>query len=312
MTYCQQKNNGVLLSIFLRVGYNDFAAASKLRFGKEMIMAEFGENLKRVREEKGITQQTLADHLYVTRQAVSRWEGGSRYPDIMTAKKMSQFLGVSLDELLSDDDMKLYVEKNAILDSSVPKRAQILLIAFAFMCSLVISILYLSNLLIQHSYAIESPSETIKSILLTVVFGYSAYAALYDQLNPKITTIIFTIYLGTALLTGIVGGIWLETGSISAYLLAASALNIVFLVLCIRFFCSRKVVSPIPLYLTAGLYGIIGIVHFFLGFKMDIPIEIYRDVLMLDLFSLIQSILLLVLLVLMAYTLNQKRKLANR
>lgn len=39
-------------------------------------MAEFGENLKRVREEKGITQQTLADYLYVTRQAVSRWEGG--------------------------------------------------------------------------------------------------------------------------------------------------------------------------------------------------------------------------------------------
>ena len=60
-------------------------------------MAEFGENLKRVREKKGITQQTLADSLYVTRQAVSRWEGGSRYPDIMTAKKMAQFLEVSLD-----------------------------------------------------------------------------------------------------------------------------------------------------------------------------------------------------------------------
>ena len=39
-------------------------------------MAEFGENLKRIREEKGMTQQTLADYLYVTRQAVSRWEGG--------------------------------------------------------------------------------------------------------------------------------------------------------------------------------------------------------------------------------------------
>lgn len=41
-------------------------------------MAEFGENLKKVREEKGITQQTLADYLYVTRQAVSRWEGGQK------------------------------------------------------------------------------------------------------------------------------------------------------------------------------------------------------------------------------------------
>ena len=75
-------------------------------------MAEFGENLKRVREEKGVTQQTLADYLYVTRQAISRWEGGSRYPDLMTAKKMAQYFEISLDELLSDDDMKLYAEKN--------------------------------------------------------------------------------------------------------------------------------------------------------------------------------------------------------
>lgn len=41
-------------------------------------MAEFGEQLRKAREAKGITQQTLAEKLYVTRQAVSRWEcGGS-------------------------------------------------------------------------------------------------------------------------------------------------------------------------------------------------------------------------------------------
>lgn len=37
-------------------------------------MVEFGEKLRQARERKGMTQQTLADQLYVTRQAVSRWQ----------------------------------------------------------------------------------------------------------------------------------------------------------------------------------------------------------------------------------------------
>ena len=47
-------------------------------------MVEFGEQLRRAREEKGMTQQSLAEQLYVTRQAVSRWECGDRYPDLLT------------------------------------------------------------------------------------------------------------------------------------------------------------------------------------------------------------------------------------
>ncbi|MFR1374365.1 MAG: helix-turn-helix transcriptional regulator [Eisenbergiella massiliensis] len=50
-------------------------------------MVEFGEKVKKLREEKGMTQQTMADQLYVTRQAVSRWECGARFPDLLTAKK---------------------------------------------------------------------------------------------------------------------------------------------------------------------------------------------------------------------------------
>ena len=58
---------------------------------------EFGEKLKQAREAKGITQQTLANQLFVTRQAVSRWECGARFPDLLTAKKISEYLEVSLD-----------------------------------------------------------------------------------------------------------------------------------------------------------------------------------------------------------------------
>ncbi len=59
-------------------------------------MVEFGEQLRRAREGKGMTQQSLAEQLYVTRQSVSRWECGDRYPDLLTTKKISQILDVSL------------------------------------------------------------------------------------------------------------------------------------------------------------------------------------------------------------------------
>lgn len=94
-------------------------------------MVEFSEKLKRAREEKGMTQQTLADHLYVTRQAVSRWECGARYPDLLTAKKLSEVLEVSLDELLSGEEMKKCVEKNPIVESPIIGRAQSALYARA-------------------------------------------------------------------------------------------------------------------------------------------------------------------------------------
>ena len=79
-------------------------------------MVEFGEQLRRVREEKGMTQQSLAEQLYVTRQAVSRWECGDRYPDLLTTKKISQILEVSLDDLLSGKEMEKVVERNPVIE----------------------------------------------------------------------------------------------------------------------------------------------------------------------------------------------------
>lgn len=66
-------------------------------------MEEFGQKLREVRTAKGYTQQALAEKLYVTRQTVSRWESGNRYPDLETLKKISVELEVSVDELLSTE-----------------------------------------------------------------------------------------------------------------------------------------------------------------------------------------------------------------
>ena len=59
-----------------------------------------GENIKKFRTEKEWTQKDLADRLYVTAQAVSRWENGEVEPSISTVTTMAELFGVSVDEML--------------------------------------------------------------------------------------------------------------------------------------------------------------------------------------------------------------------
>ena len=60
----------------------------------------FGEAIRARREAMGMTQQELAARLYVSRQTVSRWESGSRCPDLIMSKKLAMILGISMDELI--------------------------------------------------------------------------------------------------------------------------------------------------------------------------------------------------------------------
>ena len=62
---------------------------------------EFGEKLRQLRKSRGLTQEELADALYVSRTAVSKWESGRGYPGIDSLKEISGFFTVSIDDLLS-------------------------------------------------------------------------------------------------------------------------------------------------------------------------------------------------------------------
>lgn len=66
----------------------------------------FGEKIKSLREQNGITQDELAERLYVTRTAVSKWENDKGLPSIDTLKRIAELFGVTLDELVSDDAVK--------------------------------------------------------------------------------------------------------------------------------------------------------------------------------------------------------------
>ena len=66
----------------------------------------FGERLKKLRKEQGFTQDELADKLYVTRTAISKWETDRGFPNIDSLKQIATIFNMSVDELLAEEDIR--------------------------------------------------------------------------------------------------------------------------------------------------------------------------------------------------------------
>lgn len=99
----KRRCNGILLVLRMPLCYN----SSKDSTGGGIFMV--GENIKRFREEKNISQSEIAEKLSVTRQAVSNWETGKTEPDIDTLHKIADILGVSIEELIYGERREMTV-----------------------------------------------------------------------------------------------------------------------------------------------------------------------------------------------------------
>ena len=73
----------------------------------------FGEKLKKLRTDRGLTQDELAEKLYVTRTAISKWESDRGCPNIDSLKAISNFFSVSIDELLSSGEVLSIAEEDS-------------------------------------------------------------------------------------------------------------------------------------------------------------------------------------------------------
>lgn len=99
---------------------------------------QFGLFLNKLRKEKGLTQQELADKLHVTRQAVSKWESGSGYPDVSMLTSIASELNVSVDELMN-------AKKDSNSKSNKYNKYILIIVSIVLIISCILFISYLNR-----------------------------------------------------------------------------------------------------------------------------------------------------------------------
>lgn len=138
---------------------------------------DFSKKLQELRKQKGLTQEELARALYVSRTAISKWESGRGYPGIDSLKAIAAFFSVTVDELLSSDEVLTIAEADG-------KRTKTHLRDLAFgMLDLCMSLLLFLPL-----FAGEVTEGTVQPSSLMALGGVQAYLKI----------LYFVVVIGTA------------------------------------------------------------------------------------------------------------------
>ena len=82
---------------------------------------EFNEKLQELRKSRSLTQEELAEALFVSRTAISKWESGRGYPSIDSLREISRYFSVTIDDLICSEEMISVAEneKKEFADKSV-------------------------------------------------------------------------------------------------------------------------------------------------------------------------------------------------
>lgn len=280
-------------------------------------MVELGEKLKHLREEKGMTQRTMAEHLYVTRQAVSRWECGARYPDLLTAKKIAKVLETSIDELVSGEELKRNVEKEPVLMTSVSNFIQTVLYLLGAVCFLImfISVIYVNyprdvaaidlknNLIIYFNSLIEV------SMNMVVMFAGACYSV-KNELTPGKISLITSISIAAFLLESMAGmAVSVSSGvQFHPVSLAMWVCGVIMIIVINVFFRSMRKMTPLPVYIISALLLML---YMYTICMMPYGYSEVRYAFTMIFVGNGGRILAAILLSYQAYVLNKKRKQVN-
>ena len=192
---------------------------------------EFNEKLQELRKNKGLTQEELAEVLFVSGTAVSKWESGRGYPSIDSLKEIANYFSVTIDELLSGEKIISIAEKEN--KSNIQRICDLLFgIVDVFSFMLIILPLY-PNPINGYIYSVNLFSYTETSAFNLFVY-WIMFTALIISGAIKVILTQTRFEKGQKLLTVISMGLSILTVLFLAMTRDAYAITVAFLLLIIK------------------------------------------------------------------------------
>ena len=144
---------------------------------------EFNEKLQELRKSKGLTQEELAEKLFISRTAISKWESGRGYPSLDSLKEIARFFSVTIDDLICSDEMISVAEneKREFADKYV---------------SLICSVMDILPIMLLFIPAFGNGTASPETVSLFGLTGIAPW--------PKT---VFAVIIGITILNGICGAI---------------------------------------------------------------------------------------------------------
>ena len=199
---------------------------------------EFNEKLQELRKSRGLTQEELAEALFVSRTAISKWESGRGYPNIDSLKQISNYFSISIDELLSGEKLITIAENE---NRTNLKNMGNMLFGIVDVFSFIMIILPLyPNQIDNYIYSVNLFHYT-QTAVFNLVIMWSFYVALMVVGIGKVLLTQFNIEKGQKLVTNISLVLGVLTVLYLAMTRDAYAITVVFVLLIIKVMLLFKV-----------------------------------------------------------------------
>ena len=140
---------------------------------------EIGHRIKSYRTQLSMSQDALAERVYVSRQTISNWENDKTYPDVQSLLILSEVFGATIDDLVKGDVEAM----TKTLDTDAKTMLRLGFVMLAFLLLMILALVWVSVQLIVWDWPTEQTVPTI--VLALVLWGIAMFAAVWAERLKK-------------------------------------------------------------------------------------------------------------------------------